>query len=172
MKGVVVSYPGTFPPAFLNSFPSEIIHSHDGFDIDKLPSLGVESRLHSYSEKTVVLFNSPARILWSYYSLIRCDLPKITFLTSMVNGAHRLNFFNSIWAKVAKEKKLPVFSMDYVVQSPSEFKNKLHRVFTIPWEDIHFFPNKHNFDRQCLQIIGNICNESWIKLQELANASK
>ena len=35
--------------------------------VDKLPSLQVESRLFSYSEKTVVIFNSPAKNLCNLF---------------------------------------------------------------------------------------------------------
>ena len=169
MKGVIVTYPGTLPSAILDCFPADLKLSFDGFEPEKLPTLSSDSRLFSYSSKTNILTNTPARTLWGFYKIIRCELPHSTYVTSMVNGAHRLNFFNEIWAKVAKEKKLTVLSVDDLVHSPMGFTSSIKRTFGIKWELPSFMRHSHGFEPEVVEIINNICAQGWYNLKGANN---
>ncbi len=167
MKGVIVTYPGALPQTFLSTLPKDLKLSYDGFDIGKLPTLSVEGRLFSYSSKTLILMNTPARTMWAYYRLIECTQPYETFLTSMVNGAHRLNFFNEIWAKVAKEKGIKVLTVDEIIKSPMALTTAFAEIFGIAHNvDLNVVWPAHHFDKNALTLVTNICGQGWANLKE------
>lgn len=168
MLGVIIAYPGSSAERF-----KEVHHgihfSDDGFAVGHIPTIDAERKILTYSNKTLVVVDAPDIVLWNIYRKYFPTMAEATFLTSVVNGAQRLNFFMNVWLKVAEAKPIRFAK----ASSDGHFCAKFHEVFSTTVKGpIHPYrlvvPAWSDYSKN---IISTMC-PNWKNIQEIINGGR
>jgi len=154
MLGVVVYYPGTMVERYKQVHPG-LHFSDDGFGIGMMPTLMPDRRIITYSNKTIVLVEDPKVVLWRLWKRYYSERAAVTFLTSFIEGAQRLNFFYDVWLKVSEAKGIPFVKAPNAAGFATQFK----KTFGVEIKgEIGPYPmTMPTWEEQPLNIIAGMC---------------